>query len=62
MVVEAKELSKSYGALQVLDKIDFRIHRGEKVAFVGRNGEGKTTFSRIIIGELDYDGNDENRA
>jgi ATP-binding cassette subfamily F protein 3 len=40
----------------VLNKIDFRIHRGEKVAFVGRNGEGKTTFSRIIIGELGYEG------
>ncbi|MGD0340406.1 MAG: ATP-binding cassette domain-containing protein, partial [Bacteroidales bacterium] len=36
--------------------IDFKIHRGDKVAFIGRNGEGKTTFSRIIIGELDYEG------
>ena len=55
-VVEAADLSKSYGELNVLKKIDFKIHRGEKVAFVGRNGEGKTTFSRIIIGELDYEG------
>jgi ATP-binding cassette subfamily F protein 3 len=55
-VVEAKGLSKSYGELNVLRKIDFKIHRGEKVAFVGRNGEGKTTFSRIIVGELDYEG------
>ncbi len=55
-VVEAEGLSKSYGSLNVLKKIDFKIHRGEKVAFVGRNGEGKTTFSRIIIGELDYEG------
>ena len=55
-VVEAEGLSKSYGALHVLKKIDFKIHRGEKVAFVGRNGEGKTTFSKIIIGELDYEG------
>ncbi len=55
-VVDAKELSKSYGDHTVLRKIDFRIHRGEKVAFVGRNGEGKTTFSRIIIGELGYEG------
>ncbi len=55
-VVEAEGLSKSYGSLQVLRNIDFKIHRGEKVAFVGRNGEGKTTFSRIIIGELDFDG------
>ena len=53
VVVEAQELSKSYGSLNVLKKIDFKISRGDKVAFVGRNGEGKTTFSKIIIGELD---------
>ncbi len=55
-VVEAEGLSKSFGKLNVLKKIDFKVHRGEKVAFVGRNGEGKTTFSRIIIGELDHEG------
>jgi ATP-binding cassette subfamily F protein 3 len=55
-VVEAEGLSKSFGSLHVLKKIDFKIHRGEKVAFVGRNGEGKTTFARIIIGELDHEG------
>ena len=43
--------------LTVLNRIDFKISRGDKVAFVGRNGEGKTTFSKIIIGELDYTGN-----
>jgi ATP-binding cassette subfamily F protein 3 len=56
IVVEATGLSKSYDLLNVLIKIDFKIHRGEKVAFVGRNGEGKTTFSRIIIGNLDHTG------
>jgi ATP-binding cassette subfamily F protein 3 len=55
-VIEAENLSKSFGSLNVLQHIDFKIHRGDKVAFVGRNGEGKTTFSRIIIGELDYEG------
>ncbi len=55
-VIDAKELTKSFGNHTVLNKVDFKIHRGEKVAFVGRNGEGKTTFSRIIIGELDYKG------
>jgi len=55
-VIDAKELTKSYGSHTVLNKIDYRLHRGEKVAFVGRNGEGKTTFSRIIIGELAYEG------
>lgn len=55
-VAEAENLSKSYGLKEILRHVDFKIHRGEKVAFVGRNGEGKTTFSRIIIGELDYTG------
>jgi ATP-binding cassette, subfamily F, member 3 len=55
-VVEAESLSKSFGTHNVLKHIDFKIHRGDKVAFVGRNGEGKTTFSRIIIRELDFEG------
>jgi len=56
VVVEAEGLSKKYGSLTVLNKIDFKIQRGEKVAFVGRNGEGKTTLSKIIIGEIDWTG------
>lgn len=56
VVLEAQTLSKSYGSLNVLNNIEIKISRGEKVAFVGRNGEGKTTFSKIIIGELDYEG------
>jgi ATP-binding cassette subfamily F protein 3 len=56
VVVEAEGLSKSYGSLQVLNKIDFKISRGDKVAFVGRNGEGKTTFSKIISNEIDHTG------
>jgi len=56
VVVEANELSKNYGLLNVLNNIDFKIQRGEKIAFVGRNGEGKTTFAKIITGELDYMG------
>jgi ATP-binding cassette subfamily F protein 3 len=56
VVVEAENLSKSYGSLHVLNRIAITITRGEKVAFVGRNGEGKTTLSRIIIGELDHEG------
>jgi len=57
VVVEAEELSKNYGSLNVLNNIDIKISRGEKVAFVGRNGEGKTTLSKIITGEIDYVGN-----
>ena len=56
IVVETKELNKCYGEKEVLRKIDLVIERGEKVAFVGRNGEGKTTLSRIIVGELDHTG------
>lgn len=57
ILIEAVDVSKSYGPTPVLDKIEMIIHRGEKVAFVGRNGEGKTTMARIIMGELDYEGN-----
>ncbi|HZL08997.1 MAG TPA: ABC-F family ATP-binding cassette domain-containing protein [Prolixibacteraceae bacterium] len=56
VVAEVKELSKSYGKLNVLNEIDMTIERGEKVAFVGKNGEGKTTLARIILNELEYDG------
>ena len=56
IVVETKELSKSYGTHNVLNELDFVLERGEKIAFIGRNGEGKTTLSKIIIGELDYQG------
>jgi ATP-binding cassette, subfamily F, member 3 len=56
VVVEAVNLSKSFGRHVVLNNISFTLTRGEKVAFVGRNGEGKTTFARIIIGELDHKG------
>ncbi|MFA8299409.1 MAG: ABC-F family ATP-binding cassette domain-containing protein [Hyphomicrobiales bacterium] len=56
VALEADMLSKSYGDLQVLKEIDFMTVRGDKIAFVGKNGEGKSTLSRIIVGELDYEG------
>jgi ATP-binding cassette subfamily F protein 3 len=56
IVAEAQQLSKSFGEHRVLNNIDLVIERGEKVAFVGRNGEGKTTLSRIMVGELEYQG------
>ncbi len=54
VVAEIKELTKSYGLHEVLKEIDVIIERGEKVAFVGKNGEGKTTLARIIMNELEY--------
>ncbi len=57
MVVEGKSITKRYGDHIVLQDVDIEIERGEKIAFVGKNGEGKTTLSRIINGELDCFGN-----
>jgi ATP-binding cassette, subfamily F, member 3 len=56
VVLEIRGLSMSYGFHKVLDHVDLTIHRNEKVAFVGRNGQGKTTLSKIIIGELPHEG------
>jgi ATP-binding cassette subfamily F protein 3 len=52
VTVEAKQLSLGYGAHNVLNDIDMHLERGERVAFVGRNGEGKSTFVKSIVGEL----------
>jgi ATP-binding cassette subfamily F protein 3 len=56
LVVKVDNVSKKFGTNLIFANANIDITRGEKVAFVGRNGEGKTTLSRIIIGELDYDG------
>ncbi len=54
--VRSTDLSKSYGDLLVLKNLEFSIDKGAKIAFVGRNGEGKSTLSKVIVGELPYDG------
>lgn len=56
VILEARGLSKNYGNHLVLNDIDLSIAKGERIAFVGRNGEGKTTLARIILNELDYSG------
>ena len=55
IVFEAKDLAKRYGSHTVFSKASLVIERGERIALVGRNGEGKTTLSRILIGELSHE-------
>ena len=52
IVAEVKEAGMSFGAKHVFSGADFTIERGQKIALVGRNGEGKTTFARMLIGQL----------
>lgn len=57
IVVEAQQLGKAYDSLQVFDGVDLLLTSGKKVAFVGKNGEGKSTMAKIIVGEItDYTG------
>lgn len=56
VVAELDDLSKSYGKKEVLKDIDLLVERGTKTAFVGQNGQGKTTLAKIIVGELDHTG------
>ena len=51
-----RNISKKYGDHEVLKNINLEINRGEKIAFVGKNGEGKTTLAKIIVSEIDHDG------
>lgn len=56
VVVEIEELSKAYGKNLVLDDINLLIERDSKTAFVGQNGQGKSTLAKIIVGELEHEG------
>ncbi|MHA7830637.1 MAG: ABC-F family ATP-binding cassette domain-containing protein [Flagellimonas sp.] len=56
VVAELNGVSKSYGPKNVLQDIDLMVDRGSKTAFVGQNGQGKTTLAKIMVGELDYEG------
>lgn len=56
VVIEAEHVTKSYGEKVILKNIDLSVERGSKIAFVGQNGQGKTTLAKIIVGELDFDG------
>jgi ATP-binding cassette, subfamily F, member 3 len=54
--IEVEHLTKAYGAHVVLDNIGLIINRGEKVAFVGKNGEGKSTLVKCIMNEIEFSG------
>ncbi len=56
VVFEGIDVSKRYGDLLVLDRVDLKLERGNRVAFVGKNGEGKSTMARIIMQELECTG------
>ncbi len=54
--VICEDTSKSYGDHLVFKDATLTIHRGEKVAFVGKNGEGKSTLVKCIMGEIPFEG------
>ncbi|WP_372916840.1 ABC-F family ATP-binding cassette domain-containing protein [Salegentibacter sp.] len=56
VVIEAEHVGKAYGENQVLEDINLLIERGSKIAFVGQNGQGKTTLAKIIVNEIPHTG------
>jgi ATP-binding cassette subfamily F protein 3 len=56
IVIEAENISKTYGDNNVLDNIDLLIERNAKIAFVGQNGQGKSTLAKIFVDEISYEG------
>jgi ATP-binding cassette subfamily F protein 3 len=56
VVVKGEDISKSYGSKQVLRHMSFEIHRGQRVALIGKNGVGKTTLTRVLAGLTAYEG------
>lgn len=56
VVITAEGASKSYGDKKVLQKVDLLIERDSKTAFVGQNGQGKSTLAKMIVGDIDYQG------
>mgnify|MGYP001484792821 CR=1 FL=1 len=56
IVVEAEKMSKSYGDKHVLENVDLLIERSSKIAFVGQNGQGKSTLAKMMVGEIPFEG------
>lgn len=59
VVLKVEEVSKNYGEKKVLQEVDVEIERGTKTAFVGQNGQGKSTLAKIIVNEIDFQGSCE---
>lgn len=57
IIVEAHNLAKNYGDNQVLENVNLLIERNSKIAFVGQNGQGKSTLAKMIVGEILFEGN-----
>lgn len=57
-ILELKNVSKSYGDLTILDSFDYNFNKGEKIGIIGKNGVGKSTFLKIIMGEEEADSGD----
>ncbi len=56
IVVEANDVSKSYGDNHVLENVNLLIERNSRIAFVGQNGQGKSTLAKMIVGEIPFEG------
>ena len=56
MILEIQRVAKTYGDKKVLNNVNLEIERGEKIAFVGQNGQGKSTLAKIIVSEIDHEG------
>jgi len=57
IILETQGVAKAYDKKKVLSNVNLEIERGEKIAFVGQNGQGKSTLAKIIVSEIDYEGN-----
>lgn len=56
IIFELENVGKAYGSHQIFDGVSFFVNRGEKIAFVGQNGQGKTTLARAMVDGLDHSG------
>jgi ATP-binding cassette subfamily F protein 3 len=56
VVIESRDVAKNYGELKVLQNVNLLVERNSKIAFVGQNGQGKSTLAKIIVKDIPFDG------